>query len=72
MVNELAAIAEGKGDLEAAKKWRSFEKPTFSGCLIYRMMIPSERLEQISPGHPSLVENSIVSFPVILSRTPVH
>jgi salicylate hydroxylase len=65
MVNELAAIAESKGDLEAAKKWRSFEKATFSGCLIYRTMIPSERLEQVSPDHPCLVCNSIVSFSVI-------
>jgi salicylate hydroxylase len=63
MVTELATIAESQGDLVAAKKWRSFEKATFSGCLIYRTMFPSQKLEQISPNHPCLVGNSIVRFP---------
>jgi salicylate hydroxylase len=61
MFEELAAAAERTQDAEAALKWRTFVRPTFSGCIALRVVVPSWKLEKQAPGHPALSGTVVVS-----------
>jgi salicylate hydroxylase len=51
MVDELAVRSELSGKHDDAQKWRDFMAAKFSGVLVYRTVIPSEKLAKINPNH---------------------
>jgi salicylate hydroxylase len=61
LVEELAIVADQAGDLAGVKMWRALSKPAFSGLVNCRQLVPLEKLESLSPSHPSLTGAHLVS-----------
>lgn len=54
MLEGLAIKAEKDDDIQKAGDLRGLVKAKWSGVMVYRVLVPAEKLAQIDPEHPAL------------------
>ena len=54
MLDLIAEKATSSGDEEKARYLQSLKEPVWTGIIVYRYLIPMDRLREINPNHSSL------------------
>jgi salicylate hydroxylase len=66
MMEELAAAAEKEQRLTEAEILRSCKDVQWSGHLVYRAIIPREKVEEVAPDHLALGKSPLIVMQLFL------
>jgi salicylate hydroxylase len=64
MMHERALSAECAGKHAEATTLRDCTSPRFSGAVVYRVLVPTEKLARFAPHHRTLASPHQVSLPI--------